>query len=379
MQITNITLTIVEMDGPAQIPLLVPVPAVGRIRYVRQGSIPASGPCYERFLRVFTDSGIEGVCTASTPEFTPQLLEMLKAQVLGADPLCREALYQRLHLGTRLLHVPTGWFGNFDNCLWDIAGKVARLPVCRLLGQVRDAVPVYHTGSDGDSTAETYLRLFDHARESWGVTAYKFHNFHGAAANIRLFRALRHAAGDGYTLINDPVCSYSLSEAIQLGRAMEELGFLWLEEPLYEQELHDYQRLCAALETMPVLATETLMPDVRFCAQWLRQGGTDLVRANARNGTTALMKLAHMAELHGTSIELNGDGGLAGHVHANLQCAIPNTWGFEHFGTHVEAGKACGIVNPPEVQGGHLRPSMLPGWGAELDWAYIRMRTVAEY
>ena len=56
--------------------------------------------------------------------------------------------------------------------------------------------------------------------------------------------------GDDYVLINDPVCSYSLRDAIEVGRVMEDLGFLWLEEPFYEQELAQYQQLCAALTTI---------------------------------------------------------------------------------------------------------------------------------
>ena len=149
-------------------------------------------------------------------------------------------------------------------------------------------------------------------------------------------------------LINDPVCSYSLREAIEVGRVMEELGFLWLEEPFYEQELAQYQTLCAELKTMPVMATEMLMYDVTLCAQWLIAGATDLVRVNARNGATGVVKLAHLAELHGTTVEMNAGGGLGGHVHVQLQCALAATQYFEHFGGHAAQG---------EGERDHQRPS----------------------
>tara|TARA_Y100001968_G_scaffold285153_1_gene284910 strand:+ start:200 stop:328 length:129 start_codon:yes stop_codon:yes gene_type:complete len=42
--------------------------------------------------------------------------------VLGEDPLQREKLYQLLHKGTRWCYQKPGWFGDFDNCLWDILG-----------------------------------------------------------------------------------------------------------------------------------------------------------------------------------------------------------------------------------------------------------------
>jgi L-alanine-DL-glutamate epimerase-like enolase superfamily enzyme len=215
-------------------------------------------------------------------------------------------------------------------------------------------------------------------RARWGITAYKFHNYAGAQPNIQLFRQLRRELGDDYTLINDPVCSYSLREAIEVGQVMEELGFLWLEEPFREQELRQYQELCRAL-TLPVMATEMLMHDVNLCAQWLLAGATDLVRGNARGGTTALLKLAHFAELYGTNVELNGPGGLGGHLHVQLGCAIANTEFYEHFERFAPLARACGITNPPVPVDGHLAPSLAPGWGAEIDWDYVAKQTVARY
>ena len=50
-----------------------------------------------------------------------------------------------LHKGTRWVYQNPGWFGEFDNCLWDIAGKAAGLPVYALIGKVRDALSrLYH-------------------------------------------------------------------------------------------------------------------------------------------------------------------------------------------------------------------------------------------
>ncbi|HEX2033569.1 MAG TPA: enolase C-terminal domain-like protein, partial [Chloroflexota bacterium] len=287
MKITQISVDVVEPgQGSAE-----SLPGSGRTRGRTARIVPAGSPrrlrythewlqtahpvfeSHELFLRVQTDEGIEGVCTCSSPELTPKMVELLRTSVLGLDPLQREEIYQRLHLGTRWVYQTPGWFGNFDNCLWDIAGKVAGLPVHRLIGQVRERIPAYHTGDDGDGTAAHYVRMLAGVRERYGITAYKFHNYQGARQNIALFRQLRRELGDDYTLINDPVCSYSLREAIEVGKVMEELGFLWLEEPFREQELRQYQELCRAL-TIPVMATEMLMHDVDLCAQWLLAGAT---------------------------------------------------------------------------------------------------------
>jgi L-alanine-DL-glutamate epimerase-like enolase superfamily enzyme len=380
VKIADISVTVMAHGRPGRVPKIVPAGEPSRLRYTHQWvSGGRSGfESHELFVRVRTDDGVEGVCTCSSPELTPRQVEILRQSVIGLDPLHREEIYQRLHLGTRWVYQPPGWFGNFDNALWDIAGKVAGLPVCQLLGQARDRMAAYHTGDDGDYTAEHYLRMLADVRERFGITAYKFHNYQGARANLPLFRRMRRELGDDYTLINDPVCSYSLREAIEVGRVMEELGFLWLEEPFREQEMRQYQELCRAL-TIPVMATEMLMHDVNICAQWLLAGATDLVRANARGGTTTLLKMAHFAELFGTTVELNGPGGLGGHVHTQLGCAIANAGPYEHFERFAPLARESGIVNPPVVVDGHLTPSTLPGWGAEIDWGFVDKRTVETY
>lgn len=375
MRIVEVKAIVVEVPAKARRLEIIQVPDRFRLRYTHR-NLGSDQPETETYLRVRTDDGIDGICTGAP---SPAVMEVLRAQVIGADPMRREELYQRLHHGTRWVYQTPGWFGNFDNCLWDIAGKVAGLPVCQLLGQVRDRIPAYLTGGDGDGSASTYMALLDDARQRWGIEAFKFHNYQGATKNIALFGELRRALEDDYVLMNDPVCSYSLEEAIRVGHVMEDLGFLWLEEPFYEQELHQYQKLCSALTQMPVMATEMLMYDMKLCAEWLIAGATDLIRVNARNGTTSLVKLAHFAELHGSNVEMNAIGGLGGHVHVQLQCAIPNTYAYEYFAHFPGRAKEMGILNAPDAKDGHLEPSLLPGWGAEIDWEYVRHRTVAEY
>ena len=148
----------------------------------------------------------------------PYQVEILRRQVLGEDVRHRERLYQMLHKGTRWLYLPPGWFGDFDNCLWDIFGKAAGLPAYALVGGVRQRFPVYLTS--GDATVSDYLRHIELGKQM-GINAYKFHSYKGGQADIPIFRQVRKEVGDGYGLINDPVCSYDLREAIEVGRVME--------------------------------------------------------------------------------------------------------------------------------------------------------------
>ena len=75
---------------------------------------------------------------------------VLQPMVLGMDPLAREAIWQRCY---NLLRdhgqkgMPIQALSGLDIALWDIAGKVAGLPLYRLLGgPTRERIPVYGYG-----------------------------------------------------------------------------------------------------------------------------------------------------------------------------------------------------------------------------------------
>ncbi len=381
-EIKMVTLELPEGGGPGRMPQLVQVPGLRRIQY-RAGHDPERIPVEtppskprETFLEVRTDEGITGRVPVSTMD--GYHLGIVNSMALGEDPLHRERLYQMFHKGTRWVYQKPGWFGDFDNCLWDIAGRAAGLPVHALIGRVRERIPCYLTG--GDMDLQGYFHQIEAGRKI-GIDAYKFHTYKGGKYDIPIFREVRDAVGPDYQLLNDPVCSYDLREAIEVGHVMEELDFIWLEEPFHEQKLNQYQELCREL-TVPVMGTEMLMHDIGISTQWLIQGGTDLLRANARHGTTLVLKMAHFAEMYDTTVEMNATGGVYGHIHATLGCCIDNTTYYEYMSLDADAlrkqGETWGMMNAPLVEDGCLAPTDLPGWGAEWDEEKYQSLVVAE-
>ena len=376
MKITNVRVSNLELAGKNRLFDLKTISGMRRERYVQH--VSSTSPGLEQVMHVETDEGIEGVCT-DTPgthgPMTKETLEQLRHLVVGEDPLYREGLYQKLHTGTRWIYEPPGWFGTFDNCLWDIVGKAAGLPLYAIFGRVRTHSPVYQ--NIGGQTKE---EAADDARRSVadGFPAVKDHFYHPPAENIQWFEAVRDAVGPDVDVMHDAVGIYTLPQAIEVGRALERLDYRWFEEPLPERVHVNMKALCDALD-IAILAPEMMMDDVDLSAQWLISGATDLIRANARHGTTAVLKLAHLAELYGTTVELNGTGGLFGLVHAHLICSIGNTSYYEYFdGSHEKSGREIGMTNPLEPVDGHISPPDGPGWGAEWDVEYLKKMTVSE-
>src|SRR3954471_123753 len=73
----------------------------------------------------------------------------LKPLLIGEDPLLIEGLWQKMFARTRQFGrrgVVMNAISGIDIALWDIAGKVAKLPFSRLLGSCRDRVEAYASG-----------------------------------------------------------------------------------------------------------------------------------------------------------------------------------------------------------------------------------------
>ena len=90
---------------------------------------------YAHVMHVITDDGLEGICTVGDARYTTitvNALAHLKHLTVGEDPTKKEFLFDMLTNATRMVFMPPGWFGGFDNCLWDIEGQIKSKSVAAL-------------------------------------------------------------------------------------------------------------------------------------------------------------------------------------------------------------------------------------------------------
>ncbi len=380
MKITDIRLSIFEL--PTQTPFFnLELEPLGSREVWRSRPTRPSSTEYH-VLHVRTDEGVEGVCTVGDARYTTMRqidLEHLRHLAIGEDPLERERMDSKLRHATRHVFTMPGWFGAFDNCLWDIAGKATNKPVHQLIGAARDSAPAYYNYRGG-GTLEAAIEDCQHAL-SLGFKAVKDHLSWPVAKNANWFGEIRRAVGDEIDIMHDAAgARYDLKDALIAGHALEHHGYRWFEEAISDRDFNGLRTLCDELE-IPVMALETLMHEPEISKIWLEQGACDLVRAHARHGATALLDLARHAAENGTNVELNGPGGLFGLVHTHMVCAIPNTSYYEYFpgGSRDELGREIGLLNPPVPQNGEVKPPNRAGWGAVWDWQYFNSVRVAEF
>jgi L-alanine-DL-glutamate epimerase-like enolase superfamily enzyme len=102
-------------------------------------------------VEVETDDGTVGIGEAGPGGGTTAtcIEKDLKPLLLGEDPLMIEALWQKMFVRTRQYGrrgIVMNAISGIDIALWDIAGKVAKMPVYKLLGACRDRVEAYASG-----------------------------------------------------------------------------------------------------------------------------------------------------------------------------------------------------------------------------------------
>ena len=333
---------------------------------------------YVHVMHVITDDGLEGICTVGDARYTTitvNALAHLKHLTVGEDPTKKEYLFDMLTKATRMVFMPPGWFGGVDNCLWDIEGQIKSKSVAALISDSNDQVTAYYNYRGADLNA-----LIDDANVGIekGFTVLKDHFAWNAAQNINSFESVKGVVGEDITLLHDAAaCSYTLHEALEVAKQLSQLNFGWFEEPLNDRELGSLKTLCSQSE-VPILALETLMNDFVLMREWVREGAVNIVRGNARHGTTGIVRIAEDLARKGMKIELNGPGGLFGHVHAQLAVGINNTSYYEYFpdGSRDSIGKEIGLLNPPVPEKGKVKLTERPGWGYEFDWKYFNKKRV---
>ena len=279
---------------------------------------------------VHTDQGISGSGTvgfgriAGAPDALAALIEgELKPLVLGSDP----AFVRRTH-GEMLRE--TEYHGSFglatfgiaavDTALWDCLGKALGAPCWQLWGGVRDRIPAYAMVGWLNYTDDQVQRRCAQAVEQ-GFRAVKIKvGYPALKQDVHRVQVVRQAIGDQVELMVDANQSLTTKEAIRRGRAFQDLGCTWWEEPIPAADVDGYAALVRALD-LPIATGENLYAPADFC-RFLRRDAVDIVQPDMRRagGPTALLQIGTMADaFHRPYASHGGDP-----VQLNVMACLPN-------------------------------------------------------
>lgn len=331
-------------------------------------------------VRIITDEGIEGnafLGSALSPlgGDAQLIIDRYKPMLVGQDPFARERIWQAM----------SGWamggvmrvIGAIDVALWDLAAKAAGIPVHKLMGTYRESVPAYASSAVFEHTEEYVDEALKYKESGW--QAYKIHPPAVPEWDIKICQAVRAAVGDDYRIMLDSTWSYDYPQALRVGRAVEELGFYWYEDPLKYDDLYGYVKLKQVLQ-IPLMATEMPSTGPDAYAPWIMERATDYLRGDVaiKGGLTSCLKTAHMAEAFQMNYEVHHGGNSLNNV-ANLHLimAIPNCEYFEVL--LPDSVQKHGLVQDIEVDAdGLVHAHQGPGLGAQIDFDLIERNKVVE-
>ena len=200
----------------------------------------------------------------------PMLLDEVADDPRRLQRLCSERL--------RLLGLQWGAPGpiaqaisGVELALWDLAGKLAGVPVWQLLGAPAQAtVPAYASGL-GPARPEEQAA----AAVAAGFAAVKLKLGFGRQRDEANLTAVRQAIGD-VTLYADANQGWTLAEALALLPALHQAGAAWLEEPLPVDDEAGWRSLRGPAG-LPLAGGENLYGRAQF-QRWAGSGLLDVIQ-----------------------------------------------------------------------------------------------------
>jgi L-alanine-DL-glutamate epimerase-like enolase superfamily enzyme len=363
--ITNINCFVLESPAPA------PRFAWRRGLAGEGDGTPAGEPTYSAVIQVETDEGICGCARAADGQAAASLVRRRLKKLIGRDPLMTEALWHEVWEIDRIEEMHMRHLGLLDLALWDIKSRRAGMPVHQLIGGNANPVAAYASTVTW-ATMDEYERNIKLCAEV-GFTAFKLHAWGDAREDARLASNLRQWVGDEAELMFDGSAGWDYVTSLRFGRVLEDLNYLWYEEPMREFDLVSYSKLCHDLE-IPVLAAETSNGCHWNAATWIDNKALDMMRVSVdyKGGITGAMKIAHLAESFGMRAQVHG----MGWGNAQLCAALPNNDYYEQL--VIDEARIRGLKDQPHlpIVEGRLQVPQEPGLEPHPDWEALQRSAV---
>ncbi|TRO43467.1 dipeptide epimerase [Candidatus Bathyarchaeota archaeon] len=320
-------------------------------------------------IRLETETGIIGwgcstpdAVTSETKETVLRNFEVAKRLVIGCDPtrinLVNFALDSDIKGNSSLK-------AGINMALYDIIGKIAGIPLFRLLGGYRDRIATSVTIGLNNTNL-----MVKKAKQivSDGFKFIKIKCGIDVDEDIENILAIREAVGSSIKLRLDANEGYSVEEALKIVKTLEENGVAieMLEQPTkakYLYSLKDVARQCS----VPIMADETALT-LRDSFKLVRLEIADMINIKLMKigGITNSIKANALAELADVPVMVGcmNESMVAMSAGVHFACAFRNV-------EYADLDSALDFTNDVAKGGaryedGYVIPSERPGLGVEV-------------
>ncbi|NJN26500.1 MAG: mandelate racemase/muconate lactonizing enzyme family protein [Cyclobacteriaceae bacterium] len=337
---------------------------------------------------VRTTDGAEGISVSNNMQMVslyPIFVNRLQPFFLGKDARNIEALIEEVYvyqsnykLQNLALWVP---LATIEFAILDLLGKLAQKSIGQLIGTIHHpAVSVYQANNFRGKSAAESIELIKRDVEETKAKALKFkvggrmsnNADYPAGRSEELIPLVRKTFGDDMVIYADSNGSYTVDEAIRIGKLIEENRFDFYEEPVPFDWYEETRQVADAL-SVPIAGGEQ-EPSMHQFRWLLANNALQVVQPDIFyfGGMIRSVKVANMANALGTQCVPHISGSGLGYLYMmHFVSAIPNAGPYHEFkGFNSEIPFECPTSTLESVDGTVTVPTG-SGLGIDIDPEYI--------
>jgi L-alanine-DL-glutamate epimerase-like enolase superfamily enzyme len=249
-----------------------------------------------------------------------------------------------------------------DTALWDTKARLLHLSAVQLLGQVREAVPVYGSGGfTSYSMGQLREQLGGWVKE--GISRVKMKIGREPRRDLARVGAAREAIGETTELFVDANGAYSRKQALEKAGQFADFNVTWFEEPVPSDDLAGLRLMRDRAPAGMEIAAGEYGYDAVYFRRMLESGAVDVLQADATRcaGATGFLQAAALCDAFLIPLSAH----TAPSLHAHLCCAVSAARHVEYFHDHTRIEQMF-FDGAAKAAHGQLRPDLSrPGWGLE--------------
>lgn len=338
--------------------------------------------------RVKSNDGAEGISVSNNMQMKdlyPIFIHRIQPFFIGKDARDWERLLDEVYvyqsnykLQSLALWVP---LATLEFAVLDLLGKLANKSIGEMLGKIHHPkIAVYQANNFRGKSAEESVDLIEAQVRSTGAKALKF-KVGGRMSNNQdfpkgrteaLIPMVRDRFGPKMVIYADSNGSYTVEEAIRIGKIMEDYGYDFYEEPVPFDWYEETLKVTNAIK-IPIAGGEQ-EPSMRNFRWLIKNDALDIVQPDIFyfGGMIRAMKVANMAATKGKTCTPHISGSGLGYLYMmHFVSALPNAGpyhefkGFNHEIPLVNSSSSLSSVN------GMVEVPTGPGLGITLAPAFI--------
>lgn len=241
-----------------------------------------------------------------------------------------------------------------DNALWDLKAKIFEVPLCKLLGQVKDSMLIYGSGGFTSYNKKQLQQQFEHwAEQEIGYIKMKV----GAQTekDVERVKEARGVLDSKIQLMIDANGAYSAKQALQKAFEVAQYNVIWFEEPVSSDNLEGLNFIREHAPAQINIAAGEYGYNLPYFESMLHANAVDILQADATRcgGITGFLKAGFLAEAH--QLPFSSHCAPALHLHAAI--CLPSFFISEYFHDHVRIEQMLFDGVPP-VENGFLKPDL---------------------